>query len=316
MVRVNVDNFVHAETAQMFANISAMAGGVNMWFHYRQPTPIDKQPVIRMNRDTLYSAAVVDTSGGARITVPDTGDRYCSVMVVDDEHFLHAVITEPGTHELTQPAHGSPYLFLAVRTFIDPADPADVAVVNALQDRLVIEAGSAEAFTHPDYDSDSRDATRAALATLGSQIADTDGMFGTRETVDPVRHLIGSAVAWGGLPQDEALYLLATDPQPVGVYTLTMRDVPADSFWSITVYNRDGYFEAAPEGAEEAFGINSVTAEIEPDGSVVVNLRPTSDGLPNHIRVMDGWNYALRLYRPRPEATDGTWTPPVPLALT
>ena len=27
---------------------------------------------------------------------------------------------------------------------------------------------------------------------------------------------------------------------------------------------------------------------------------------------MDGWNYAIRLYRPRPEVLDGSWVPPVP----
>jgi hypothetical protein len=46
----------------MFAALQAHAGGVNQWFHYRVPTPVDQQTVIRMNRDTLYSAAVVDIS--------------------------------------------------------------------------------------------------------------------------------------------------------------------------------------------------------------------------------------------------------------
>ncbi len=27
---------------------------------------------------------------------------------------------------------------------------------------------------------------------------------------------------------------------------------------------------------------------------------------------MDGWNYAIRMYRPRPEVLDGRWLPPVP----
>ena len=62
---VNVDNFVRAETARMFDNVVALAGGVNRWYHYREPTPLDRQPVIRMNRDTLYSGAIVDISRGA-----------------------------------------------------------------------------------------------------------------------------------------------------------------------------------------------------------------------------------------------------------
>ena len=59
-VPVNVDNFVRAESNRMFNAVQADAGGINRWNHYRQPTPLDHQPVIRLDRDTLYSSAVVD----------------------------------------------------------------------------------------------------------------------------------------------------------------------------------------------------------------------------------------------------------------
>jgi hypothetical protein len=55
--QVNVDNFARAESDRMFAALQAQAGGVNQWQHVRTPTPVDQQTVIRMNRDTLYSAA-------------------------------------------------------------------------------------------------------------------------------------------------------------------------------------------------------------------------------------------------------------------
>lgn len=44
---VNVDNFRAAETARMFDSFLSMAGGVNAWAHFRAPTPVDTQPVIR-----------------------------------------------------------------------------------------------------------------------------------------------------------------------------------------------------------------------------------------------------------------------------
>ena len=66
---VNVDNFARAESARMFDNTLALSGGVNRWFHYREPTPVESQPVMRMNRDTLYSGAVVDISEGAHVTL-------------------------------------------------------------------------------------------------------------------------------------------------------------------------------------------------------------------------------------------------------
>ena len=71
-VIVNVDNFVRAETAAQFDRMIEYAGGSNRFFHLREPTPLDKQTVIRMNRDTLYSAAIVDISEGATLTLPDS----------------------------------------------------------------------------------------------------------------------------------------------------------------------------------------------------------------------------------------------------
>jgi hypothetical protein len=54
---VTGDNFARAESNRMFAAIQAQSGGVNALLHYRAPTPIDQQTVIRMNRDTLWVLA-------------------------------------------------------------------------------------------------------------------------------------------------------------------------------------------------------------------------------------------------------------------
>ena len=63
-LKVNADNFARAETHRMMAGLQRDAGGVNSFSHNREPAPVDKQTVIRMNRDTLYSFAVVDISAG------------------------------------------------------------------------------------------------------------------------------------------------------------------------------------------------------------------------------------------------------------
>jgi hypothetical protein len=74
-------------------------------------------------------------------------------------------------------------------------------------------------------------------------------MFGTKDNTDPVRRLIGSASAWGGNPETEALYLNVNPPNNDGTtaYRLTVGKVPVDGFWSVTVSNKDGYFNPTAE---------------------------------------------------------------------
>lgn len=309
LMHVNVDNFRAAETARMFDNQLAMAGGVSAWFHYRAPMPIDAQPVIRTNRDTLYSGAVLDISQGATVTLPDAGGRYMTMMVINQEHYINRVFSQPGSYELTVDEHATAYVNTVVRTFVDPNDPEDIAAVNALQDGIVLETGSTQPYTHPDYDEASLTATRDALLELGEGIPDTDRTFGKESEVEPTRHLIGTALGWGGLPDSEAYYYIEAEPRPAGRYTFTFKDVPVDAFWSVTIYNRDGYFERNPY---DAYNRNSVTAHADDDGTVTLDLGPDGEGLDNYLYVMDGWNCALRLYKPHQSVLDKTWTPPTP----
>ena len=110
----------------MFGDLQQGAGGINRFGHNREPTPIDRQTVIRMNRDTLYSFAIVDISSGATVTVPDSGDRYQSMMVVNQDHYINGIFHKPGEYELTLAEFDTPYVALAARILVDPADPDDV----------------------------------------------------------------------------------------------------------------------------------------------------------------------------------------------
>lgn len=48
-----------------------------------------------MNRDTLYSTAVVDLAGDAVLSIPDAGERYLSVMVLDEDHYVERILHDP-----------------------------------------------------------------------------------------------------------------------------------------------------------------------------------------------------------------------------
>jgi hypothetical protein len=301
---VNVDNFARAESNRMFAFVLRDSGGVNQWMHNREPTPIDHQPVIRQNRDTLYSANIADISGGATLTIPDCGDRYVSAMVVNQDHHVNRTFHSPGQHALTLDEFATPYVLVAVRLLVDPNDSDDLAAVHALQDQFALTAVSAEPFVLPDYDEASFNTTRQALLELAKGLGGFDRAFGPADRVDPVRNLIAAAAAWGGLPEEEAYYVNVNPGLPVGEYALTVRDVPVDAFWSISLYNAEGFFQA---NDRNAYSINNLTATPNGDGSVTINFGGCSDDRPNCLPIMDGWNYVVRLYRPRPEILDGTW---------
>jgi hypothetical protein len=101
-VPVTPDNFVQAESDLYFGSI-VKDGGFGKFFHNREPTPIDNQKIIRMNRDTLYSAAVFDLDAGpATITLPDAGKRFMSMQVINEDQYTPTVIYDAGAHTLTK----------------------------------------------------------------------------------------------------------------------------------------------------------------------------------------------------------------------
>jgi hypothetical protein len=300
---VTFANFAHIETLRMFAAIAASAGGANRWNHFRVPTPIDEQTVIRMNRDTLYSAAIIDVSQGGTLTIPEAGDRYVSVMLVNEGHYINRVLHEPGEHALSAEELGSDFVLAATRILVDSEDPEDVAAVNALQDQLTLTSAGGRELPPLDYDATSFAETRDAVLTLAKGLPDFEHAFGRADEVDPIRHLLGTAAGWGGLPENEAYYLNVEPGLQPGEYTLQVGDVPVDGFWSISLYNADGYFEPNDAGR---YSVNSVTGARDADGTITVRFGG-DPAAPNALPLTQGWNYLVRLYRPRPEVLDGSW---------
>ena len=92
-VRVNVDNFVRAESDHMIrANMEGFNLGFDTLTHLRKPTTPDNQPTIRMNQDTLYSSMALDLSKPVKITLPEVGGRYMSMLVVSQDHYMIAEV--------------------------------------------------------------------------------------------------------------------------------------------------------------------------------------------------------------------------------
>ena len=310
-VPVTAENFTRAESDLYFGN-QVKRDGFGKYTHNREPTPIDRQDVIRMNRDTLYSAAVFDLNAGpVTITLPDSGERFMSMQVINEDQYTPMVVYGKGTYTLTKEKIGTRYVIAVVRTLVDPNNPADLDEVHRLQDAINVNQNSPGKFEIPNWDKESQDKVRTALLTLASTLPDARHSFGPKGEVDPVRFLIAAAAGWGGNPDKDAIYLNfnLSGNDGTGVFKLKVKDVPVDGFWSISLYNAKGYFEKNPYNA---YSVNSITAKKDPDGSVTVQFGGADGKIPNCLPIMPGWNYLVRLYRPRAQILDGTYKFPEP----
>lgn len=309
-VLVTPDNFTRAESDLFFSRIAA-DGGFARFNHNRDLTPLDNQLVVRLNRDTLYSAAVFDLDAApVTIVLPDPGDRFMSMQLITEDQYVPAVIYGAGSHTFSREDIATRYLLVAIRMLVDPNDRADVEMVRRLQDGITVHQERPGTFEIPEWDAASQATVRDALLQLATTVPDTRGMFGTEEDTDPVRRLIGSASAWGGNPERDALYLNANPSENDGrtVHRLTVGEVPVDGFWSVTVYDEQGYLTPNPRNA---YSLNSTTVVRNDGGEAVIQFGGCRDDVDNCLPITPGWNYLVRLYRPQEQILDGDWTFPV-----
>jgi hypothetical protein len=306
-IPVTLDNYNRAQTDAYFGQ-TVKAGSLGKFRHGRELAPIVNQGIVRPNRDTLYSFAVFDFDAGpVTVTLPDPGKRFMVMQVVNEDQYTPAVFYGAGSHIVTRDGIGTRYGIVVVRMLVDPTNPQDVQRVHVLQNTLTVSQRSPGTFEIPNWDEASLKKVHIALLQLGETVSDTRRMFGAKEDqVDPVRHLIGTALVWGGLPEKHGLYLPITPDRNDGttVHKLAVKSVPVNGFWSITVYNADGYLEP---NEYSAYSVSGMTAKTGADGSVTVQFGGCDGKIPNCLPIMKGWNYTVRLLRPRPEILDGTW---------
>lgn len=306
MKDVNVANFARAETDAAIKSIYDIVG-LGTWFHIRVPTPIDQQKVIRMNRDTLYSAVMLDLSKPATVVMPETDGRYQSLHIVNQDHYCFAKI-KPGRYELTEDEVGSRYAYLSVRTFFNANDPDDLKIANAFQDDLKVEGGVSGSLDIPDWNIEQMMEARNALNTLAQLGASNVGAYGTKKEVDPIKHLIFTAAGWGGMPNKNTIAELGSVENNDGTpHILTVpKNVPVRAFWSVIVYDANGFI---PENDLGIYSYNNITAKPNSDGSTTIHFGGDPEQI-NYLPIAKDWNYAIRMYEPSEEILDGSWVFP------
>jgi hypothetical protein len=304
-----------------------------------------------MNLDTLYSSGVFDLAAAdVTIELPPTNGRYMSLMAIDEEQYaLGEVIyphvsspksatffycqtqssCTPESHTTHNPTSNSSstsllsltrYVRLIIRILADPLDPEDLARAHSLQDKINVAQQHKGELVTQNWDRKSHLELRALLISLAPFIAPGTVIFGTRQEVDPLGHLIGTAAYWGGLPVRDSVYEAhyPSDSDTIDsgtIYTITVMgdEVPIymPGFWSVTVYNSNGYLEYNEWGSYSENSLSALpndTYNATNGGKYVIYFSMVrADYMKNWILIFPGWNYIVRLYHPLEIVFNGQW---------
>ena len=311
VVKVTADNYVRAESDVQMKGYAVAMDAFGKFAVNREHYRVDNQVTVRGNRDTYYMFGVFDLTSPLTITLPDPGDRYMSLQVINQDHSMPPSIYGPNKKTFTMEEIGTRYILIGIRTFADPNDPTDIKVAHALQDAVVVEQADIGKLELPNWDKQGVETLRNAINVLNATMSNTNGYFGDKDKLNPIHHLLGTAFGWGGQPKEDAIYVNFVPEKNDGKtpYTLTVKDVPVDAFWSVIVYDSESWI---PKNTRGIYSYNDITAKKAADGSITIHFGgdPKAD---NYLDIVDGWNYLVRLYRPRAEILDGSWTFPEPV---
>ena len=167
-ILVTEDNFLAAEADRYFAEQQELAP-VNEWEHKFKLLTFKTQSVVRQNRDTLYSKALVDVSKGATFSV-EKSNQYQTLHVVDSNHREIFVLYSDSdertkTIDMSDLSKGAGiHVYVVMRTAMPNGEsPEAYKVANNLQRSAKIKANSAKPYVPKGFDQESRESTRLAL---------------------------------------------------------------------------------------------------------------------------------------------------------
>jgi hypothetical protein len=299
LIPVTIDNYEFAESDLAFNNITKLVG-TGQFYHFPvEQFDLNNQTVVRMNRDTIYSAAIADVSQGATLTLPEGDGRYMSVMIVQNDHYIDQVFTKPGTYDIESQTD---YVMIALRIRANETDLDDARKIQTLQQAVQFSTVANRPHVMPNYDLDQLVALRTELAAEATAMGSMKNMQGAHGTVDKRMHLFGTAVGWGLLPDARASYL-SYKPETEsgeGCFQATYPVPPFNEpgFFSITMYDADGWIFS------ENAVLNEYNLEFNDDGTFDASFGDCGDGTKNNLPIVDGWNFTMRIYEPKLDELD------------
>lgn len=299
---VDVENFKRAESDLYIKKYFDIIGTTNTIFHYRN-FDIDNS-VIRMNLDTLYSIIILDLKNGLiTVTIPDIKDRYMSMLVLDQDHYEVFFTNKGGEFTFNENEYTTSYLVCIFRIFVNN----DIETVNNIQDGIIVDSKKqSDKLNIPTYNMKSYNNVKRIIKELFETTPkiSANNMFGKQGEVNELKHLLGTYLGWGGLKEQYAYYESKFVEKNDGIvnYQINVSNVPVNAFWSIIVYDINGFIM----NNFESKSLNNITAIPNKDNSYTINFTNDTTKI-NFINILDGWNYTVRMYEPQESILNGSW---------
>ena len=304
------ENFALAESQIIFQSyVSKIAAatntnGVGVFMHNRKAADPKNRTIVRLNFDTQYSSAILDLTEEATLTMPETNGRYQSAWFITEEHYNPMAINKPGTYKINQENTGSRYVVIIIRTQVNMSDPKDLAIASKLQDQVVLSQKDRGSYVVTNnWDMEAILEMRKKYQRIAKEKKITSGMmFGKKEAITLENHNCGTAFGFGGFTKDQAVYrtLVTENTNPS---TMVLKEVPVAAFWSVTIYDKDGF----PNG--KSYNVNSSFAKANSKGEYVIHFGGDQKA-DNYLDIFEGWNFTLRMYQPTEAYFNGSWKMP------
>lgn len=291
--------FIQAESRAFISNFIGR-NGINQWFHFQALANKDDKWVVSPNNDTIYSIVAVNATDGFTLVVPDVGDRFVSIHILDENHMSPFYLYGGGTYKFTRDQFESDYLALGIRMGTN-GTPEDVNhIVKDLQPQYkILNANPADTMVRPD--------TKKMLKVREAMIVEYDNLpdtFGamvdhTSKVTDWEKFTYVTAGAWGLSPDHTAMYKPYTLDGIKGgkCYTATYPAVPVKAFFSITVYGQDKFLMADHDNIVSS----NQKAIVNDDGSFSVvygGMDCKIKGKNFLYTPEDNWSFLMRAYKP------------------
>lgn len=301
-----VDNYAVYETSRQYLKNQELVG-VNTFRHKRELTPTDEQDVVRMNRDTYYSMAVINVSKGATVTLPEIPEgKYMSMEVITEDHRIQPMQYGSGTFDLS--THIGDHVYVIIR--IDATFTKDE--VHKIQDQMSIDAKAEGEFTAMQVDEKSFEEVETSLKKEMPTILKRDGAQATfgmftspedasKEMFTKEKYAVGAAIGWGGAQLEDNIYEISGNFPTDTCHQVTFEDPKNQAFWSVTVYNKQGFM------FDDVANVSSNTADKNADGTYTLSFG-CGDGAVNNIKTENdsgAFNLGFRHYIPSQKVRDG-----------